>query len=103
MSIDIRVQKTTPILPRVRDAPKRSWHKEVYCRRCGSGILEAHWNYCPNCGQAVMHYSYAGTQGWDHRRAEEVYRRLTAGLDTTEMEGADDNSGNALRDPRASG
>ena len=53
MSIDIRVQKTTPIPPRVRDAPKRSWHKEVYCRRCGSGIREAHWQFCPNCGQGL--------------------------------------------------
>lgn len=24
------------------------------CGNCGSGILEAHWKYCPNCGFAIL-------------------------------------------------
>lgn len=103
MSVDIRIMKSTPVPPKVVDPPKRYFRQQVACRRCGQSVSEAHWNYCPGCGQRIAHYSYAGTQGWTHRTSEQVYRAVVAGLGRPETEGADDNTGNALRDPRASG
>lgn len=101
--MDIRIQKSTRVPPKVLDPPKRNYHSYVSCRRCGHGITEAHWRYCPNCGQAVAHFSYAGTHGWTHRTSEQVYRSMIESLDKAETEGADDNAGNALRDSCASG
>ena len=102
MALDIRIQKEIAVPPKVIDPPKRGYRQHVSCRRCGYGIYEAGWRYCPNCGQRVAHFSYAGTHGWTHRNSEQVYRTIVEGLDA-ETEGANDNTGNALRDPRASG
>lgn len=63
------------------------------CRRCGYGLpdsdhkrrylyvngnkdLEAHWNYCPNCGQRILHASEAGCCGWSRERADHKYEEI---------------------------
>lgn len=35
--------------------PGRYGHKydSYTCGRCGAGISEAYWKYCPNCGQRI--------------------------------------------------
>ena len=68
--------KARPMPPRCADPPKRGWQKYVSCRRCGSGISEAHWEYCPKCGQRILHASYAGTQGWTGAEAEAAWERI---------------------------
>lgn len=37
----------------------KSWHRDTYvCGRCGSGIGDAWFNYCPNCGTAILKNEY---------------------------------------------
>lgn len=71
--------KCIPLPPKVIDPPKRGYQKQTTCRRCGAGISEAHWNYCPNCGQAIKAASFAGTQGWTHDAAEKAFRKMMEG------------------------
>lgn len=71
--------KAKPMPPVCTGPPKKGWKKHVKCRRCGAAVTEAPWNYCPNCGQAVLHASYAGTQGWDEVDAERAWDELKKG------------------------
>lgn len=68
--------KSVPLVPKVIDPPKKGYYKTTSCRRCGFGVSEAGWKYCPNCGQAIMHYQYAGTQGWTNATANKVFRKM---------------------------
>lgn len=70
------LDKAIPIPPIVVDPPKRGWQKQVSCRRCGSVVSEAHWSYCPHCGQAFLNASYAGPRGWNSEEAETAYRKI---------------------------
>ena len=37
----------------------KSWHSDTkVCGRCGSGMGESWWKYCPNCGTAVLKNAY---------------------------------------------
>lgn len=65
--------KEEPIPPKVIKAVYRGHQDRFVCRRCGAGITEAHWHYCPNCGQAILHYSYAGAMGWTAEKAGEKW------------------------------
>lgn len=68
--------KETAIPPKVVDAQSRGWHNFVSCRRCGRTVSEAGDNYCSGCGQKIKHYTYAGTQGWNHKEAEKAWREM---------------------------
>ena len=69
-------RQKTAIPPKVLDPPKKGYRRTTSCRRCGFGLPEAGWKYCPNCGQAIMAYTYAGVSGWNHDEAEKEFKRM---------------------------
>lgn len=71
-----RTGKATPLPPKVLDPPKKGYRTTYSCRRCGAGVSEAHWHYCPNCGQTIMHASFAGARGWSQNDAEKIFREM---------------------------
>lgn len=73
--IDLQ-SRATPLPPAVIEPPRTGWQRTITCRRCGAAVTEAHWNYCPNCGQRIKHYSYAGARGWSHSAAEKDFKEM---------------------------
>ena len=71
-----RLDKATPLPPAVIDPPKSGWQRTITCRRCGCTVTEPWWNYCPNCGQSIEHYTWAGGKGWNHEEAEKAFRAM---------------------------
>lgn len=84
--------RNTPIPPNVIPAIKTGYDR-FSCRRCGYGLadgdhkrrllytkdhssLEPHWEYCPNCGQAILHAEYAGLCGWTKESADKKYEEI---------------------------
>ena len=76
-----QLPKSTPLPPKVLDPPKKGYYRTTSCRRCGFGVSEAGWKYCPNCGQAILHYQYAGTQGWTKAKADKAFEKMMEGYD----------------------
>lgn len=83
------ISRNTPIPPVVIPAVKSGFDK-FCCRSCGYGLasgdhkrrllyttdhdsFEPHWEYCPNCGQAILPASYAGCCGWEKEEADKKY------------------------------
>lgn len=68
--------KEIGIPPRVFRKVK-PWHYDTFaCRRCGFGITEAEFHYCPNCGHKILHASYAGACGWSYEDAENKMKEI---------------------------
>lgn len=90
------IDRAVAIPPKVIPAVK--WGTDHFsCRRCGYGLpdsdrkrrflyvnnsqeLEAHWNYCPNCGGRILHASFAGCCGWTKESADRKYEEICEGL-----------------------
>ena len=32
----------------------RGYKTQYICSKCGSGVPEAHWRFCPNCGTKIL-------------------------------------------------
>jgi predicted RNA-binding Zn-ribbon protein involved in translation (DUF1610 family) len=71
--------KAIPVKPRYHKGQYGRKYDTWSCGNCGAGVPEAHWKYCPNCGQAIKKAEYAGTQGWTHETAEQVFRKMMEG------------------------
>lgn len=95
------ISREVPIPPIVTKAVK-SGYDRFSCRRCGYGLengdhkrrllyttgdsgVEPQWEYCPNCGQKIMHGSFAGCCGWTKETADsewrEIQRKVIEGLE----------------------
>ena len=62
--------KSIPIMATFHKGRYGSQYDHYTCGHCGSGIIEAHWKYCPKCG-----YSIGKTERDGERRAK--YEQLT--------------------------
>lgn len=68
--------KEIALPPRVFRKAKK-WHSDSYaCRVCGTGITEAQYKYCPNCGHKILHASFAGACGWKYEDAEKKMKEI---------------------------
>lgn len=70
------IDKTVPIPPKVNEAVYRGHSDRYSCRNCGYGFYAADWKYCPNCGQRILHYSYAGCMGWSKKAADTKWKEM---------------------------
>lgn len=61
------------------------------CRRCGREITETHYNYCPNCGGALLHNETGGFCTWRIEQAEEKYQEIKENWVAREKERTDFN------------
>ena len=43
---------------KVTPPPKKGFHEVRQCGKCGTGIYEAQFHYCPNCGTAILKNEY---------------------------------------------
>lgn len=73
------LSKSKELPPKVIDPPKRGYKSHTTCRRCGFGIIEAVWRYCPNCGQRIKHADFAGALGWTNKTAEAAFEKMMEG------------------------
>ncbi len=54
----------------------KAWHKDTYaCGQCGSGIGDAWFKYCPNCGTAILKNDYTEKKLKDHQISIEEWMK----------------------------
>ena len=86
------ISRDIAVPPVIVESIKGHYNDFFTCRRCGYGVpnnehiktkyvnstkdLEAGWNYCPNCGQKILHAEYAGTNGWTRQNADQAYEEI---------------------------
>ncbi len=61
--------KMSPMAPKLYPGKYGHRYDRYACAECGAGITEAHWNYCPNCGQRISDASL-GRRKTDEEQAK---------------------------------
>ncbi len=56
--IRYEIAKGIGVKKNVIPAPKKGWHRQETCGKCGFGAGEAHFKYCPNCGTKYLDNPY---------------------------------------------
>lgn len=72
----MKLNKSTPIPPKVIPGKYSKKFTTFSCRMCGCNIGEAWIRYCPNCGQAVLHANNCGACGWNKEDADAKFNEV---------------------------
>ncbi len=77
--IKYEIAKGIGVKPKIRHAIKSWHHDEHVCGRCGSGIGDAWFEYCPNCGTKILKNEYTERKVKEHQIDIDEWMKLEGG------------------------